>query len=362
VFDFMMAENGEHPDRVPVEDVYYCNKIVARQYTATNDWAILEMDRGATPFHSPLPVRRSGAVETDPEVAGLIAVGHPAGIPAKISGGPEEIGATGLSGSQVREVHPEYFGSNIDANLDDFGGNSGSAVFSVDLHGSLRFVEGILVRGNADYVYNGTCWETHYCDDLGGCAGGWEEATRITEILPHLDYPCGDGVCDPTEDPSTCPEDCLGDGDGDSVEDSYDNCPLHYNPTQEDTDLDYVGDACDCLPAVFEYWSTPGEVRALRLVHDGPTGLTTLEWGAPVEVGGTILLYDTLRSDLPFDFLGPAVCLETDGPDRLSQDGDYLPPGAGYFYLVRAENACPDGVGPLGLDSEGWPRQGSSCP
>jgi len=35
------------------------------------------------------------------------------------------------------------------------------------------------------------------------------------------------------------------DSDGDSVADACDNCPLDYNPGQEDRNLDNVGDACD---------------------------------------------------------------------------------------------------------------------
>ena len=34
------------------------------------------------------------------------------------------------------------------------------------------------------------------------------------------------------------------DGDGDGIGDSSDNCPLHYNPNQEDCDGDEIGDVC----------------------------------------------------------------------------------------------------------------------
>ncbi len=40
---------------------------------------------------------------------------------------------------------------------------------------------------------------------------------------------------------STANQDC----DRDGVTDNFDNCPLTYNPDQADSDLDYIGDACD---------------------------------------------------------------------------------------------------------------------
>ena len=72
-----------------------------------------------------------------------------------------------------KNVNPIYFSSN----LDTFGGNSGSAVFNADT----GEVEGILVRGEADYVNDRRrgCKVPNQCSD-GGCRG--EEVTRITNI------------------------------------------------------------------------------------------------------------------------------------------------------------------------------------
>jgi hypothetical protein len=174
---------------------------------------------------------------------------------------------------------------------------------------------------------------------------------------------CGDGVCNPGEHPGWCPLDCQGDADGDGVDDQNDNCPGLGNPGQADLDGDGVGDDCDCLAGDGMAWRTPGEVRALRLVHDAAAGETTLHWRRPRDRGGLRLRYDTLRSAFPADFLAAAICLEADGgPDTAAIDTEEPPAGTGYFYLVRAENDCAAGEGPLGRDSSEGPRQGRPCP
>jgi hypothetical protein len=73
--------------------------------------------------------------------------------------------------------------------------------------------------------------------------------------------------------------------------------------------------------------------------------------------------YDTLRSTAASDFNGPAVCLESDdGLDTTATDEEDPASGAATFYLIRAENDCSAGQGPLGHDSSGQPRTGQSCP
>ena len=104
-----------------------------------------------------------------------------------------------------------------------------------------------------------------------------------------------------------------------------------------------------------------GAVQALLLSHDIGLLETTLAWSPPASPGATSLLYDVIRSDVPFDFVGlPAVCLEPDDADTVALDTDDPASGAVFYYLPRAENACPLGEGSLGTGT--LPRTGRSCP
>src|SRR5262249_8197704 len=118
--------------------------------------------------------------------------------------------------------------------------------------------------------------------------------------------------------------------------------------------------AGDCDDANASVWATPGEVRDLRLTDSG--GMTTLTWSPPASPGGSVSRYDTIRSLLPYDFVNGAVCVESDGTDTTSLDGDLPPAGSAAAYLVRCKNDCPQGDGSLGADSNNVPRVGRTCP
>ena len=50
-----------------------------------------------------------------------------------------------------------------------------------------------------------------------------------------------------------CPTDSLNDADEDGVCYSDDNCPDEYNPDQDDADCDYAGDECDICPGIIDH-------------------------------------------------------------------------------------------------------------
>jgi hypothetical protein len=117
----------------------------------------------------------------------------------------------------------------------------------------------------------------------------------------------------------------------------------------------------DCSDSSPNYWNTPGVVSNPTF-----TTPTTLVWGPPAAPGALLssLVYDTLASTDPDDFLSlSTICIESnDGSDTTATVSATPPVGQVYYYLARAENACPSGSGPLGFDSQGNPRQGRVCP
>jgi hypothetical protein len=114
----------------------------------------------------------------------------------------------------------------------------------------------------------------------------------------------------------------------------------------------------DCDDDAPEVWSRPGEVRDLTLLdHD------TFGWSEPSDLGGASVLYDTLRADEPADHVTAPVCVESDdGADLMASDVEQPAVGSVFYYLVRAQNACPDGEGPAGYDSTGAEHPAGSCP
>ncbi len=161
VFDYRVEFSDQGTINVPKTSVYTCKKIISRSLdnVTKDDYAFIELDRKVTD-RQPLKVRRGGKVEKG---APLVVIGHPTGLPTKIA-----------DGANVRTLQGKYFV----ANLDTYGGNSGSAVFNVET----EEVEGILVRGETDYVLNSTlgCQVSNVCP-ADGCRG--EDVTYIGNVL-----------------------------------------------------------------------------------------------------------------------------------------------------------------------------------
>lgn len=153
------------PESVPAGEVYGCRKLLGREQVGTGaDWALVKLDRPVA-GHQPLKLNRTGKIVNGTP---LFVIGHPAGLPTKVAGG-----------AKVRDDSKQGY---VVANLDTYGGNSGSAVFNA----RSGLVEGILVRGENDYVWRGSCRVSNKCDD-DACRG--EDVTRVSAVLPTLPTP-----------------------------------------------------------------------------------------------------------------------------------------------------------------------------
>ena len=158
VFGYAMTAQGTPRTSFPASEVYGCKQIIKQRvmdapgkfgrghnFTCVGgsctqglpgadgpDYALIRLDRKVT-GHYPLPISRT------PITAGtkVGVIGYPSGMPVKI----QETGAS------VRRVDGNgYFVTD----LDTFRGNSGSPVFNL----STFKIEGIIVRGGDDYLYN----------------------------------------------------------------------------------------------------------------------------------------------------------------------------------------------------------------
>ena len=165
VFGFQMSNNSTAQTIINNTEIYAGVTIVGRQLTNAADWSLVQVDRPVT-NHRIAQIRRSGTI---PNNQNLYVIGHPVGLPMKFA-----------DGANVRDNAPADF---FVANLDTYGGNSGSPVFNSNTH----LVEGILVRGETDFVTQGTCNVSLVCPDTG-CRG--EDCTRTTvfQNLVHTKY------------------------------------------------------------------------------------------------------------------------------------------------------------------------------
>jgi V8-like Glu-specific endopeptidase len=162
VFGFRMRNKTTAETVISNSEIYRGVSIIGRQLIEDgSDWSLVRIDRPVT-NHRIAQVRRSGKIGDSQT---LHVIGHPVGLPTKFA-----------DGAVVRNNQPSAF---FVANLDTYGGNSGSPVFNNDTHE----VEGVLVRGETDFVQQGDCNISLVCPTTG-CRG--EDCTRTTEFADLL--------------------------------------------------------------------------------------------------------------------------------------------------------------------------------
>lgn len=160
VFGFAITSaGGIAPTDIPQKDVYSCKEIVTRRLEGGGpDYALIRLDRKVE-GRRPLPINRGSKLKNGDKV---FVIGHPVGIPLKVSGD-----------ASVRDVaKPGFFV----ADLDTFGGNSGSPVFNA----SNNLIEGILVRGDDDFVDTPAQCTTMAMYPQNGGRG--EDVTKVSEL------------------------------------------------------------------------------------------------------------------------------------------------------------------------------------
>jgi len=171
VFGFQMNSETEAVTTVPAQDVVKCQKIISRELNSSNgaDYAVVKIDKKIT-HRKPLELSTNVNLSKGDEV---VVIGHPSGLPVKVSGGAQVRTSDDAKGYFV-------------ANLDTYGGNSGSAV----INPSNGKVEGVLVRGETDFVSEGGCKVSNICAN-DSCRG--EDVTKGGYIKKKLQTVLGGG-------------------------------------------------------------------------------------------------------------------------------------------------------------------------
>lgn len=159
VFDYKVDYADQSEVIVEKNKVFKCKRVIKASINEADggDYALIELAENVE-GRKALEFRTSGRPQIGDE---LVVIGHPSGLPTKIS-----------AGAQVKRIGATYLHSN----LDTYGGNSGSAVFN----SRTGVVEGILVHGQSDYVFDeskGCLVSTVFSDTTGE-----EGVTLITNI------------------------------------------------------------------------------------------------------------------------------------------------------------------------------------
>lgn len=208
VFDYKVDFPTQSEMIIDKSSVYSCKKLVKQELDSASgiDYAVIELDKVVTD-RAPLKFRTEGSVQVgDP----LVVIGHPSGLPTKVA-----------DGANVRAIKEKY----LVANLDTYGGNSGSAVFN----SVTGVVEGILVRGETDYVYDPSqgCRVSNVVADSGGRG---EDVTLITQVKDLPEQPVQE---EPDQDNDSTDD---SENDQDQDDDSNDDDQDEDNDSDDDSD------------------------------------------------------------------------------------------------------------------------------
>jgi hypothetical protein len=156
VFGFeLLNKVGAFKTFIPRSNVYFPSRQIHRDEEI--DVIILELDRESERTPLKLSTSMPGPGKE------IYMLGHPCGIPLKVS----------LNASVLAYEGRNAFYTSLDA----FQGNSGSPIFNFETHE----VIGMLVSGEVDFSWNGSCNSSRICG-VPYCKG--EKAMRIEACSP----------------------------------------------------------------------------------------------------------------------------------------------------------------------------------
>ncbi|MCP4567231.1 MAG: hypothetical protein GY841_06600 [FCB group bacterium] len=206
-------------------------------WVGTDDGLVWLSDDGGADWHIRsvfLPLRWVTRVTADPRDAGTAYVTH--------SGYQE-----GISDAQIHRTV-------------DYGVNW------IPIHGNLPDapISDVIVDPHLDNVlYVGTDVGVYITEDLGTTWTSLDDGLPIVPVLDLVFHTPTRSLVAGTHGRSmyrtTVPCGDETDTDTDGIMDDCDNCPLAYNPLQEDADHDFVGDSCDaCTDTDGDTYGNPG--------------------------------------------------------------------------------------------------------
>lgn len=171
LFDFLSKRPGKVSRRFSNAKVYTCREIVASH--REEDWAVVRLDRPAV-GRPTLRLRSEGvAVLRTP----LVMIGYPRGVPLKLAGNARVLPASGLVDESIA----------LEADLDSFGGNSGSPVLNentLEVEGILTTAFGQFEDDEPNPETGGMCRRMRTFSNPEEATPAW--VTRTSRFLPSL--------------------------------------------------------------------------------------------------------------------------------------------------------------------------------
>lgn len=171
-FDFHLEHKKAKVQSLSKLNTYGCSKVLYSIQSSFGDLALVQLDRNVRDVEPVTNFLKTENIVLEQE---LVMTGYPSGLPLKVT-----------SGGKVLAIDQ----NSLLANVDSFGGNSGSPVFLA----SSGALVGILSRGEIDFIKNGSCLVSKKCNDTQ-CVG--ETISTLDNIVELIQQYRDSRVVDP---------------------------------------------------------------------------------------------------------------------------------------------------------------------